>query len=281
MANILYPPPRPQSVGEILDSAFRIFRATLVKCLPYAIGAVIAAELANLYNLASHQVLAPLQQVRDPVWWTLYLVGILIAGAILGSAILLRQYALATGHPVSAGAELGTAARRLPGMLLLVILFVLALLVSLVPLALVAVFQGWLRLLMGLLLLLPASCVCLALSSSWPILLLTGKGALQSLIHSARLTWGSWWRLTLIYTVAVVLLVALYLVSVLIAGLTAALFAHGDILMITAVSAVLVVLLSALVTPFYYALALAVLGDLSVRREGADLAQRLATPAAS
>jgi hypothetical protein len=32
-------------------------------------------------------------------------------------------------------------------------------------------------------------------------------------------------------------------------------------------------------TPFFWALALAVLGDLTVRREGADLAQRLSAPA--
>src|ERR1700686_993304 len=53
MPNILYPPPRPQSVGEILDSAFRIFRATLLKCLPYATVAVIASQLPNIYYLAT------------------------------------------------------------------------------------------------------------------------------------------------------------------------------------------------------------------------------------
>src|SRR6266700_2685475 len=64
MANTLYPPPRPQSVGEILDSAFRIFRATLVKCLPYAIAAVIAGLLPNIYDLATGRGLL---QARDPL----------------------------------------------------------------------------------------------------------------------------------------------------------------------------------------------------------------------
>src|SRR5947208_2524324 len=174
MANILYPPPRPQSVGEILDSAFRIFRATLLQCLPYATVAVIASQLPNIYYLASG--------------------------------------------------------------------------------------RG-------------------ALACGWTVLLVTGKGAVASMVQSWRLTSGSWWRLTLIYSVALVLLIVLYVLSGLIAGLLAMLLAHGDIAVITAATTVLVVVLSAIGTPFYWALALAVLGDLSARREGADLAQRLAAPA--
>src|SRR5947207_11721681 len=76
MANTLYPPPRPQSVGEILDSAFRIFRATLVQCLPYAIAAVIAGQLPNIYYLVSgRNMLQGLAGFRDPVWVTLYFRG--------------------------------------------------------------------------------------------------------------------------------------------------------------------------------------------------------------
>src|SRR5438132_573719 len=173
MAKTLYPPPRPQSVGEILDSAFRIFRATLVQCLPYAIAAVIAGQLPNIYYLV------------------------------------------------------------------------------------------------------------VALSCGGAVLLVTSRGPLASLVHSFRLTSGSFWRLTLIYTVAFVLLMVLYLVSGLLAGLVSVLLAHGDIAVITAATTVFVVILSAVGTPFFWALALAVLGDLSVRKEGADLAQRLSSPAAS
>ncbi|TLY71073.1 MAG: hypothetical protein E6K46_07355 [Gammaproteobacteria bacterium] len=121
----------------------------------------------------------------------------------------------------------------------------------------------------------------MALSSGGAVLLVTGRGPLASLVHSFRLTSGSFWRLTLIYTVAFVLLMVLYLVSGLLAGLVSVLLAHGDIAVITAATTVFVVILSAVGTPFFWALALAVLGDLSVRKEGADLAQRLSSPAAS
>jgi len=55
-------------------------------------------------------------------------------------------------------------------------------------------------------------------------------------------------------------------------------FARGDMAVLTAVSTVVVVILGAIGTPFYSALALAVFGDLSARREGADLAQRISAP---
>jgi hypothetical protein len=278
MANVLYPPPRPQSVGEILDSAFRIFRATLVQSLPYAVAAVIAGQLPNIYYLLSgRSMLQGLTgQFRDPVWDALYILGYLIAVA-LWSAVLLRQYALATGHPADTSAELSTAVRRLPAMVLLGILTGCAIGIWFVPgLAL----QGTARLGALLLLAIPACYMAVALSCGWAVLLVTGQGAVASLMHSYRLTSGSFWRLTLIYTVAFVLLMVLYMVSGLIAGLVSLLLGHGDIAVITAATTGFVVILSAVGTPFFWALALAVLGDLSVRKEGADLAQRLSTPAA-
>ncbi|TLZ12587.1 MAG: hypothetical protein E6K31_06140 [Gammaproteobacteria bacterium] len=251
MANTLYPPPRPQSVGEILDSAFRIFRATLVQCLPYAIAAVIAGQLPNIYYLVSgRNMLQGLAGFRDPVWVTLYILGYVIA-IVLWSAVLLRQLGILTGCAV--------AVWFLPTLAL----------------------QGTARLATALVLAIPACYLVVALSCGGAVLLVTGRGPLASLVHSFRLTSGSFWRLTLIYTVAFVLLMVLYLVSGLLAGLVSVLLAHGDIAVITAATTVFVVILSAVGTPFFWALALAVLGDLSVRKEGADLAQRLSSPAAS
>ncbi len=278
MPNILYPPPRPQSVGEILDSAFRIFRATWLKCLPYATIAVIASQLPNIYYLATGRgvLLRSLTtQARDPVWWALYALGYLIA-VVLWNAVLLRQYAIATGRPAATGAELATGLRRVPGVLLFWILTTLAVGAWILP---AFALHGAARVLTMLLLLVPACCVAVALSCGWTVLIVTGKGAVASMSHSWRLTSGSWWRLTLIYSVALVLLLVLYFLSGLIGGVLAVLLAHGDIAMITAATTVLVIILSAVGTPFYWALALAVLGDLTVRREGADLAQRLSAPA--
>lgn len=275
MVTNLYPPPRPLSVGEAIDLAFRIFRATLLTCLLFAGLAVIASELPNIYNLASGHPLRSILEQRDPLFWLLDVVGTLLT-VLLWSAILLRQYAVVSGRGADAGRELGAVLRRLPALVLLGILIGLATVVWFVP-ALAFRGAGAAALLLVVLVLsLPATYVAVALSVAGPVLLITGKGALESMVHSWRLVSGSFWRLAAIYTVGLVLLLVLYAVAGVAAMAVAVPLAHGDLAVMTAITTVMVVILSSLGTPFYTALALAVYGDLSVRREGADLAQRLA-----
>jgi hypothetical protein len=295
MPTTLYPPSRPQSVGEILDLAFRIFGATLVKCLPYAALGVISGQLPTLYDLARGRTLLQATVTRsmhDPLWWLLYLVA-MVGTMTLTNAVILRQYALATGHAAAAGVELGTSIRRIPGLLLIGVLVLLAVVGCCIPLALIAALtQGFSVLAMNdaathgasavmivLLLLVVVSWLVIRWSCSATVYLLTSRGPVESMTHSWRLTAGGFWRLSLIYTVCLVLIVVLYVLSGVISGAVSLVFARGDVAVITAATAVTMVLLGAFATPFYWALALAVLGDLSVRKEGTDLAQRIATPA--
>ncbi len=300
MTNVLYPPPRPQSVGEILDSAFRIFRATLVKCLPYAVAALILGQLPEIYYVATGHSVLELHDavgselgafwyylatgrtpelpatIRDPIWWVLFVLAYLIV-IVLWGAILLRQYAITTGHPVALREELAMPLRLVPGVLLIFIVTIVAIHVCVLP---VLAFHGAARLGLLVLLAIPASCIAVALSCSWPALLLTSKSWAASLQYSWRLTSGSWMRLMLIYTVAFVLLIVFYLIVGVVIGLVAVVIARGDLASTAAITAALVALLGVLVLPLGWALMLAVFGDLSVRKEGADLAQRLTTPAA-
>jgi membrane-anchored glycerophosphoryl diester phosphodiesterase (GDPDase) len=108
--------------------------------------------------------------------------------------------------------------------------------------------------------------------------LLTGRGVFESLSYSWQLTEGHVWRLSLIFSVYIVLIIVFYLLAGFIATVIAAPFALGDIAMFTAVTAAVTVIVGSIVRPFYTALALAVLGDLSVRKEGTDLAARLSPP---
>jgi hypothetical protein len=278
MATSLYPPQRPLSIGELVDMAFRIYRATVVKCLPYALLAVIAGQLPNIYYLLSGRGLAQsiFASSRDPMWLSLYVVGSL-AGLVLWSAMLLRQYALATGGEAATGEELGAALMRLPYMAILGILSVVAI--------------GWwfllgflfsqpIRALVWVLMVVPASFVMVALSAAWASLLLSARGPVASIAHSWRLTSGSLWRLSAVYTVAVFILFAIYFVVGLLTMLVSVLLAHNDIAVIAAATETFVVIMTAVATPFYCALALAVFGDLRARKEGTDLAQRISAAAA-
>jgi hypothetical protein len=278
MTASLFPPQRPLSIGEILDLAFRIFRITVVRCLSYALIAVIAAQLPNIYSLLNGRGLAqPLSRsLHDPVWVTLYVAGTLTT-LLLWAAILLRQHAMATGGAVAAAEDFGVALKRLPAMVLLAVLVSAAISVWFLPGLL---FSQPARAVLWVFMAVPASVVMLASSVAWTTLLLTGRGAAASLAHSWRLTSGSLWRLMGIYTVALFIVLAIYLVLGLVTLLFSVLFAHNDIALMTAAAETLVVILSAVATPFYCAMALAVFGDLVVRREGTDLAQRISAAAA-
>jgi len=292
MPNILYPPPRPQAVGEVLDSAFRIFSATLLKCLPYATLGVFAGQLPTIYDLGKGRPLGQatlMEHVSDPLWWLLYFVAIL-GTMLFTNAVIMRQHALVTGQPAAAGAELARSARRIPGLLLIGLLVGLAIVTCFIPALVIGVAVkggGATATALGAaglvftLLLIPASWLIVRWSCAATAFLVTERAPLESLSYSWRLTAGSFWRLSLIYTIALVLIIVLYVLSTVIGGMLSLLLAGGDLAVITAATTVVVVLLGAVATPFYWALALAVLGDLSVRREGADLAQRMSAPPAS
>src|ERR1700712_3933064 len=113
MPSVLYPPSRPQAIGEVLDSAFRIFKATLLKCLPYSVLATVAGQLQNIYVIVTGRTLRPFSN-SDVGWWAVYLLGALI-GAALVNAIIVRQAALASGAQSAGPAALLQGLRNVPG----------------------------------------------------------------------------------------------------------------------------------------------------------------------
>ena len=276
MINALYPPARPQSVGEVLDLAFRIFGATLLKCLPFAALAVIAGQLPNAYTLSSGQPLltnpqVALQRLFDPKFWLLELVAIFLT-VILTNAVVLRQYALITAQPMSGSAALSAGMRHAPGIVLIWILIAL-------PWVLFGVLALNGAALLCLLVFVIASILVLRWSCAVVVCLVTERGPLKSMSRSWQLTRGQFWRLSLIYSVGLVLLIVLYVLSGVISSVVALMFVRGNLAMITAAATVVVVLMGGFATPFYSALALAILGDLSVRSEGSDLQRRISVPA--
>jgi len=281
MDTVPYPPQRQLSVGEVLDLSFRIYRATAVKCLLFAALGVLAGQLASIYAALKGRTLvkgqdswqALLAQFLDPTMVALYFIGLVVT-IIFYAAVLLRQRAILSGAAV--GGEVAAALRRVPALVALAVLIFVVCVACCLP---AAVSGGTLRLLLAVAALIALSYVVVAVSCAQTILLVDDAGPVVSLRRSWRLTAGNFWRLSLIYTVAVAILIALYAVVGIVAGFLAALLGSGDVAMVTAFTEVVAVALGALATPFYGALALAVLADLKVRKEGADLAQRLSATA--
>jgi hypothetical protein len=281
MSTVPYPPQRQLSVGEVLDLTFRIYRVTFVKCLAFATCGVIAGQLAGIYALlkgrpparGSTAVGGMLELMQDRTVVALYIVGIVLT-VIFYAAVLLRQRAIITDGTV--GGELTAALRRTPALIGLGLLVALACAACFLP---ALATGGTLRALLIIAALVVLSYGVVAISCAQTILLVEDAGPAASLARSWRLTTGSFWRLSIIYTVALIILIVLYMVIAAVAGFLAGVLAHGDLAMVTAFAEVIGIVLGAVATPFYGALALAVLADLKVRKEGADLAQRISATA--
>jgi hypothetical protein len=280
MSTVPYPPQRQLSVGEVLDLTFRIYRVTFVKCLAFATCGVIAGQLAGIYALlkgrmprGSTDMGGMLALMQDPTVVALYIVGIVLT-VMFYAAVLLRQRAMITDGTV--GGELTAALRRTPALIGLGLLVALAGAACFLP---AWATGGALRALLIIAALVVLSYGVVAISCAQTILLVEDAGPTASLARSWRLTTGSFWRLSIIYTVALIILIVLYMVIAAVAGFLAGVLAHGDLAMVTAFAEVIGIVLGAVATPFYGALALAVLADLKVRKEGADLAQRISATA--
>jgi hypothetical protein len=278
MTKIPYPPKRPMSVGEILDLTFQIYRATLIRCLVFSALGVLAGQLTNVYGLAKgHRMgggwqgfLQAMQgQQADPTYWLLSLVELVLT-IVFFAAVLLRQHALIADQAV--GGEVAVGLRRTPAVVGLGLLVLLSAAACFLP---ALAIGGMARYAVVLLMLIPLSYVLVALSCGYVVLLIEGAGPLASYRRSLRLTAGSFWRLSLIYTVGLIVLVVMVLIVSVVAGFLAGVVGRGDVVLTAAVTGVTVIALGAITTPFQTAIALAVFGDLTARKEGADLEQRI------
>ena len=270
MSSSFYPPTRPLGVAEVLDLAFQIFKATLVKGLPYGICAVVAQQLPNIYALANGATVRQTLGVGQPVGIALFVLGVLLA-LMAWSALLLRQRAIIEHRATSIKSELGESLRRLPSFAGATLLFLVLVggpfaMLMLVP----QPSRGWARIPLEVL----SVYLAILLSSTWPAVLFARQGPFGALRHSVRLVWGNWCRMAIMYLVggAVVIVVAV-LLGALIAAIVSSLGAGIPVM--TSVFTEVANVLGAVTAPFAGAMLLATFGDLRVRKEGTDLQQRI------
>jgi hypothetical protein len=271
MPSVLYPPLRPQAIGEVLDSAVRIFKATLLKCLPYSVLATVASQLQNIYIIVSGRNIRPFSN-SDPGWWAVYLLGTVV-GAALINGIIIRQAAIASGLQSTGMAALKEGLRNVPAVVLMGILMAILVGIWFVPLVVIpAAFRSW----SGAALAVPAFYLLVLFLCSWPARLIDHKSPIESLRYSAHLVRGNWGRTVMIYLVVLTMIIVLSVTAGLIVGVLTQLVAARDLAVSTAVSAVMVVASGAVFVPFVCSMSLALYGDLQARKEGADLARRIA-----
>jgi hypothetical protein len=129
------------------------------------------------------------------------------------------------------------------------------------------------------LLLIPGFILLVSLMLAWNLAVLEGKGPLAALIESHRLVWGSWWRTATILTVGFVIAFIIYVAIGFVIAIALPLLrigAQDAVLFQLASGVILGVIINLVVTPYYIALLTSIYWDLKLRKEGGDLAARVA-----
>ncbi len=282
MPNVLFPPDGPQSVSQVLDTGFRIFKASLVRCVLFGAVAMIAGQLPNIYSLARGVPFGGYLQ-GDPISVVLAVLGS-VSAVYFSAVILIRQREVAQGGRRRIRAELAEGLRRMPA--LIGVTLVSVALLAAVPALLLAADLKQVSPAAHLPLMITAALIALpvvwllpGLSMAVVVAALTPNGALASLRQGIALAYRSWWRTMLTFVVWAILLVVLNLVAVIMLMLSLQVFGASDVITLSAATPVVFVALRAIGLPFLVAILLAVYGELIVRKQGVDLERRVASVA--
>jgi hypothetical protein len=231
-------PRRGHSVNDLLNTAAQVFRATLLKCLPFAMVAVLCVEIPSLYLLATGRAL-PRTMPIDTDYWVLTAITSAIALYIF-SAMMLRQLYFSGGFAVNARQELTVAARRLPSLLVswMLMQFTLVIGVTLAVIPGIFLFVCYLVLL--------------------PVILLEGQlNPILALWRCVVLIRPHWWRVCAAFVIAVLAVGVCFIAFAALLGILATLFSglgHAFEAVATAAS----VAAFAMVFVFFSALALSI-----------------------
>jgi hypothetical protein len=258
----LLPLSRPLMTGEVLDAAFRLFRAGLFRCLPYSGLAVLAIELPTFYStllIASPATgfASTSMQVRLIAYAL-----VLAALALLLGLVTLRLQTIARGERPRFRSEIPAAILRWP-FALIATTAALGL-----PTVLVAVSAGFgvgspfiVLLVLAVPVLWPTSLLILALPAYWCDRL----GPFAAIARAVAVSRRRSWRMLGALLAATCIVSAFYVLSAIIAGMVSQLIGGADLFLIAAVSSMLALVIGALGVPFVIAVLIVAYEDLKRR----------------
>lgn len=247
----------PQTIGKVVDSGLKLFRAGFRQVLGLSVLAAVVLMISDP-TLSSMAGLASWQS------GVLYVVGILLYFACyLGITRMLAD--IARGEtPAGFGSYLRLGISRLWPALVAVLLYMLAIAVGLV------------------LLVIPGLILMGSLMLGMYLIVLEDKGGVAALKRSHQLVWGNWWRAMTVFTVALLIYMA---GAMAVGAIGVAVAAGGGISLgqseqetAQALAAVFVVfnaLLSIVFSPLLLSVIVALYQDLKLRKDGGDLAARI------
>jgi hypothetical protein len=247
----------PQSIGRVLDSGFKLFVKAFSGVLPLSLAAAAVLAVPNIANV----VMGGPEQVESPVPSSTFLVLFLMALPIymvLIAAVVYRLGAVAEMHEASIAQALARGVRCVLTLIGVAILYFLAMAGGLI------------------LLIIPGIILSLSLSFGFFAIVLDGESALGALKRSHRLVWGNWWRTLAVVSVPVVIVMILFLGVVIVFGATVVMSDGRPSSDVLITARLIEAAIGGITAPLIYSIMIAQYHDLKLRKEGHDLAARLA-----
>jgi hypothetical protein len=257
----LLPLARPLMTGEVLDAAFRLFRAGLLRTLPYAGLVVLALELPTLFATFLRPVTDDLPLASVDFNAAIYFIVLLLSALLLG-VVTLRLHAVSRGQRPGFRREVGTALWRWPSA-------ILATLGALgIPMFLFGLRQVFANILpgaalivLGALMLWPTAVFAVALPAFWCDRL----GPMQAIARAARITWRHSWRMAGAILAVVCMLAVFFVLATIVVKLATPLFGRADLFVIATLVSLLTLVVGALGVPFVVAMLIVAYEDLKLR----------------
>jgi hypothetical protein len=255
----LLPLPRPLMTGEVLDAAYRLFRAGILRTLPYSGLLVLILELPAMYDLFfGGGIQMPLA----------YGAAFFLSVPVLG-VIMLRMNAVANGQRPRFRVEIATALRRwIPAVLATIGAFVIpvALLVlgpafthglSSEAIVFAAIFLFW-----------PTALFVVALPAFW----CARRGPIAAIAQSVRISARRSWRMVGAILASLCVVGVFVLLASMIVGVMSPVFGSADLFLSATVESLLYLVIGAFGVPFVLAVLIVAHQDLELRhreRQGA------------
>jgi hypothetical protein len=257
----LLPLPRPLMTGEVLDAAFRLFRAGLLRCLPYSGLAVLFLQFPKVY--ATFFTRASLGSEFVSAYYTplSYAVVFVLSAPLLG-VILMRLDAVANGRRPRFRREIGIALWRWPMGLIATLG---AFLIPICLLLLGPAFTNGLSF---------AAVVFLAIPLFWPTALFvvalpafwcSGLGPFAAVWRSLRISQRRSWRMVGAILAALCMVAVFVVLVSIIVGMLSPLIGRTDLFLSATVESLLYLVVGAFGVPFVLAVLIVAHQDLELR----------------
>ena len=262
----LVPLSRPLMTGEVLDAGFRLFRAGLLRTLPYSGLAVLVFELPAVFSMfflpsspRGSGSFFTVSHERATAW----VVATLLGAALLG-VITLRLQAVSKAVRPRFRTEIATVIRRWPASLIASLgAFGAPFLLFSLSKVLNNLLPGAALIFIGALLLWPMALLVVALPAFW----CDGLGPFAAIAQALRVSRRRSWRMFGAMLATAGMVTVFYAVSTILIAMLSQMIGRADLFLIATVSSMMSLVVGAFGVPFVLAVLIVAYEDLKLRRQ--------------